>query len=224
MSTGADYLREEARLCGSAYDELPLLSLADDVTDALLAVLRQAAFDPPNEDPPSAAYCRHQALFYIGLLTLRALRCESLLIRSGYEPEALVFKRVLSEASGRAVKVAEDSSGEYARAWLRGEGGGAGKVLRQLPGNLAAGYSSTAHVGYKAVEAFMATDGEGQTSFMVQPRRHLPELSYENLCLSAADGLQVAALLAKECSVEVPNNAALLERTITAVQDRPGLG
>jgi len=36
MSTGADYLREEARLCGSAYDELPLLSLADDVTDALL--------------------------------------------------------------------------------------------------------------------------------------------------------------------------------------------
>lgn len=221
--TAANYLRDEERLRGSAYEELPLLSLADDVTDALLAVLGQAAFDPPDEDPPSAAHCRHQALFYIGLLTLRALRCESLLIRSGYESEALVFKRILSEASGRAVKVAEDSSGEYARGWLGGEGGGAGKVLAQLPGNLAAGYSSTAHVGYKAVEAFMAASGDGRTNFMVQPRRHLPELSYENLALSAADALTVAGILAKECGGEVPHNAALLERMLTAVQNRPGL-
>jgi len=217
------FLREERLMRASAYEALPLLVLADDVSDALLTTLQRCEVPEPESDPPTAAFCRHKALFSIGLLALRALRCESLLIRSGYESEALIFKRVLSEAAGRAGKVVGDQSGEYARSWLAGRAGTSGSAMSGLPQSLKKAYSSTAHVGTEAVESFMAAPLGERTGYVVSPRRALPDLSYENLTLSAVDVLAVAGLLAQECGTEVPDSRALWERTLEARRNQPGL-
>jgi hypothetical protein len=117
------FAQEEERLQAYADAELETLPLVDGATNVLVWVLEQAGFEGSDDDPPLASYWRARALLYIGALAIRALRCAAILISSGYEPEALVFKRTLSEALARAQRVHRDKSGEYARQWLQGRAG-----------------------------------------------------------------------------------------------------
>jgi hypothetical protein len=194
--------------------------LVDGATEALEYALARGGFDATDEDPPPASYWRAKALLYIAVIALRALRAAAWLIRVGYEPEALTFKRTLSEALSRARRVHDDQSGEYARQWLQGRAGKPQKALLDYPEGLWELLSHAAHVDHRAIENSLAvTDDEGNHRVVVAPERR-PVLVNATLVTCAAEARDVAVVIGLEHGFEWPPWMATLTDELMAANER----
>jgi hypothetical protein len=118
--TAADFDAAEARLRASVDSDLPILAVVRQATDVLSWVLCQSDLPKFDEDPVPASHLVATALLFLGVMAHRATRAAMALAATGYEPETLGLKRLLTEAHSRMKAILEDDSGEHARQWLVG--------------------------------------------------------------------------------------------------------
>lgn len=191
--------------------ELPAYHVANAATEALLWVIQRSGFEGYDEDSdPPASYWRAKALLYLGVLAVRITRAAMTVIASGYEQEAMTYKRALMEVHSRVQRVLADESGSYAREWLRGR---AGKPARAVggfsPDDLWEMLSHSSHADHRAVENFLAiSNDDGTTSLLTAPERRV-EVSNSTLAMFAGETRDVARALATERGLTIPNLAEL---------------
>lgn len=113
---------DERRLRDSAPSELWTDALVDRVMDVASPVLNAAAWDGLPAAAPRGWDKRSTAALALAAIALRSTRALTLLVRSGYAPEALPHLRRLMEAAGHAHRVASDVDGTYSLQWLEGRG------------------------------------------------------------------------------------------------------
>jgi len=104
------FLRAEQFLRERAQIDLPDLALADETADLLGRVLERINL-PYTEGEPSDEWLQTKALLYLGVLAGRSLRSVVVLLRSGYDSEALVFKRRLDEITARVARITDGQHG-----------------------------------------------------------------------------------------------------------------
>jgi hypothetical protein len=200
----------EDQLRGSAWQDLSTLELTDRATLALAWALQNTGFPAPDIDPPAASYWRARALFYLGVIALRATRAGMVVTAAGYEPEALVFKRTLLDAHSRARRVIEDQSGQYARQWLQGQAGKPARaVSKWSPGGFWEMLSHSSHADYRFVENFLAvSEPDGTTHFVTAPERR-PEVANPTLAVFAGETRDIANIIAIEHGIQIPGLSEL---------------
>jgi hypothetical protein len=167
------FLRAEQFLRERAEIDLPELSLADVTADVLGKVLERVRL-PELEGEPSDDWIKTKALMYLGVLAGRSLRSVVVLLRSGYDSEALVFKRRLDEITARVGRVTDYRNGaQRARAWLAGKDRTASSVV-ELPEGSWALHSHVAHADFRAVEQHLVERRDnGRTDFTLLPHRSI---------------------------------------------------
>jgi hypothetical protein len=208
------------------WKELPAYVLADMASEALVSVLDQAGFETQEgEGEPPASYWRARALLYLGVLAVRQTRAAMAVLASGYEAEVMGYKRTLMEAHSRVQRVVDDASGSYAREWLRGRAGKPAKAVGGYsPEDLWAMLSHSSHADHRAVENFLAiSQPDGTTKLLTTPERRA-EVSDSTLAVFASETRDIAALIARENGVQVPN-IEVLDSVLTAhpaLQDAGG--
>jgi hypothetical protein len=194
----------ETELQRTADDDLPALAIADEVSRLLVEVIQSISL-PPQEELDSKDL-RLQALWFMAIIALRAMRAAMQALRSGYEDQAVGYQRLIDELHNRAKKVLEDNSGEYARQWLLGRGLGKGAKLagRDFWDLL----SGPVHANARAVFDWLAvSQPDGTTKVVIGPERRAPvanaALTYiasesrdlaVGLALEAGRSLQLATL------------------------------
>src|SRR4051794_12450324 len=110
--------RAEKFLSDRAAIDLPDLALADATADVLGKVLERVEL-PYITGEPTDDWVQTKAAMYLGVLAGRSLRSAVVLLRTGYDSEALVFKRRLDEIHARLKRVTDAQHGaERAREWL----------------------------------------------------------------------------------------------------------
>ncbi|HEX8052316.1 MAG TPA: hypothetical protein VF517_04935 [Thermoleophilaceae bacterium] len=190
--------RAEQWLSQRADEHLPTLDLADRSSDALGRVLQ--AFNLPKRTPEQRddEWRQTLAVINLGINAARSLRSMMVLLRHGYEPEAIALQRRLIEAQARILRVIDPVSGpDHARQFLKGEDGTAGKAVSALPKDLWKGLNNAAHADYRAIEQhLLSTDEEGSTRFYLVPRRR-ETASNMLLVLGAGHVLSAAAEIGK---------------------------
>lgn len=167
------FLRAEKFLAERAQIDLPELALADVTADVLGRVLERIDLPEP-EGEPSDEWIQTKALMYLGVLAGRSLRSVVVLLRSGYDSEALVFKRRLDEITARVKRVADAEQGaRRARDWLAGKDRNPSSVV-DLPEGSWALHSHVAHADYRAVEQHLVERrDDGRTHFTLIPHRSI---------------------------------------------------
>ena len=164
--------RAEKFLIDNADEHLPTLALADQASDVLGLVLQ--AFNLPRRgvDDPGDGWFQTQALIYLGMLAGRSLRSLMALLRYGYDAEALVFKRRLSETLARVERIVDPGSGgQRARAWLSGKDKKPSSVV-ELPDGAWNYMSHIAHADFRAAEQHLVAPGDdGLSNFTLLPAR-----------------------------------------------------
>lgn len=130
----------------------------------------------------------------MGVQSFRALRAALGIIASGYDDQAVGDVRLISELHGRARKVFEDESGEYARQWIDGRTGGSGaKVVGQ---DLWEVLSGPPHPTARATLDWTAVASEnGPTLVVLGPERR-PDLSNGTLAFIAGEIRDIGYVLA----------------------------
>ena len=108
--TAADFDAAEARLRASVNSDLPILAVVRQATDVLSWVLCQSDLPKFDEDPVPASHLVATALLFLGVMAHRATRAAMALAATGYEPETLGLKRLLTEAHSRMKAILEDAS------------------------------------------------------------------------------------------------------------------
>lgn len=201
----------EAELWARALEDLPILQVADAATHVLYWALERSSVEGTDIDPLPAAIARGQALYYIGVSTVRAVRSVMTTVRAGYAPEALPTTRKLAELQGRGRRVRADHSGEYARQWLEGRGRGPQASLVDPPEGMWEVLSKMAHADARGVETFLTkpnlTDEE-QINFYALPERD-SETANGTLALAGASARDIAEALSLEQGPPLPGLAAL---------------
>lgn len=102
-------------------EDLPALAIARKATDVLATVIEGIVIPPAAEGAPPSYYVR-AATFLLSVIGPRTARACLLVVSAGYWPEAHALKRRLSEVHARAEAMANDTSGQHARDWLKGKG------------------------------------------------------------------------------------------------------
>jgi hypothetical protein len=111
--------KRERRLRASAIEDLPAMLLFDQASQLLGNVVDKTSPDPIDGEP-TAAQRQQQALWFMGVIAFRAGRAAASVLATGYEEQAVGYQRLIDEIHGRARRLMEDSSGEYAKKWLAG--------------------------------------------------------------------------------------------------------
>src|SRR5262249_44962609 len=96
----------------SAADELPTLVLADDVSQLLVHVIEQVRIDPDERDR-LAEEPRRNALWFMAIITVRAMRSAMQVLATGYEEQSVGFQKLIDELHERAQQIRDDESGEF---------------------------------------------------------------------------------------------------------------
>ncbi len=166
------FLRAEKFLRQRAEVDLPNLALADETAHVLGKVLERIDLPELEGRPPSDLWTQTKALMYLGVLAGRSLRSVVILLRSGYDSEALVFKRRLDEINARVKRVTDAAHGaQRARDWLSGKDRKPSSVV-ELPEEWWTLHSHVAHADYRAVEHHLVERrSDGRTDFTLLPRR-----------------------------------------------------
>ncbi|MCW2986450.1 MAG: hypothetical protein JWR63_4020 [Conexibacter sp.] len=215
--------RAEKYWSDSADAHLPTLVLADQASDLLGQVLQ--AFELPRKtaDDPGDEWFQTQALIYLGMLAGRSLRSIMALLRYGYDAEALVFKRRLSEAQGRVDRVVDlVNGGQQARAWLEGNDRGASAVV-DLPDGVWHYLSRVAHADFRAAEQHLVRPrDDGLSTFALLPVRD--DVGANGmLVISSMEVRDIAGSIAtfKKLPCEPPGelDAALIDASKTYILD-----
>lgn len=213
--------REEAlRLTAEA--DLPMLALADNVSQLLAEVIQGISIDATEEDPQPKALRTH-ALWFMAIITLRALRAAMQAFRAGYEDQAVGYQRLVDELHNRAQRLVKDGSGGYARQWL--EGRGLGKGAKLAGQDFWEFMSGPVHANARAVLDWLAiSHATGSTQVVVGPERR-PEVANPALVFMAMEGRDIANLLAIEsgrpCDIVVLDTQ-IREASATWIPDDEG--
>lgn len=165
-------MEEALRL--TAEMDLPALALADNVSRLLAEVIQGISIDATEEDPSPKALRIH-ALWFMAIITLRALRAAMQALRTGYEDQAIGHQRLIDELHNRAQQLAKDESGGYARRWL--EGRGLGKGAKLAGQDFWEFMSGPVHANARAVLDWIAiSQADGSTQIVAGPERR-PEVA-----------------------------------------------
>ena len=210
--------RAERLLGGRAETDLPALTLADRVSDTLGLVLEKIDL-PRKQDEGDDRWYQTQAVLYLGLLAGRSLRAMMALYRLGYEAEALVFKRRLSEVNARVNRVVDEQHGaERARNWLEGRDRKPSSVV-EVPRELWDGLSHVAHADFRAVEQHLvAPRADGLSNFALLPIR-ATEKANASLALAAAETRDLTLAIASFRRLRI-NGIEALDAALEDAADR----
>lgn len=206
--------QREQELMQSAADDLPVLVLADDVSKLLVHVLEQITVDASQQDRNPHDLRRH-ALWFMTIITLRAMRSAMLVLAIGYEEQSVGYQRLIDELHNRAQQICADESGDVARRWLDGKSAGKGaKLAGQEFWELLSG---PVHANARAVLDWLAISQEdGSAKVVIGPERR-PEVANAALTYMASEGRDIANLLALEAGLSV--NLTEIDRRILRAHD-----
>lgn len=186
--------QREAEFAARATDELDALSLADEVSRLLAEVIQNVTIDATKGER-DAGELRFHALWFMAIITFRALRAAMHMFAIGYEDQAVGFHRLIDEIHNRAMKIIDDDSGDQARAWL--EGKNVGKGARLAGQEFWEFLSGPVHANVAAVRDWLAvTQPDDTTRVTVGPERR-PDMANPALTFMSGEGRDIASMLAR---------------------------
>lgn len=205
--------REFAERAERAERELDTLELADQATRLLAELIQRVTVDARRDDRNPDEVRRH-ALWLIAIITFRALRAAMHVVSIGYEDQAIGYQRLIDEAHNRAIKIADDRSGDLAREWLAGRNHGKGA---KLAGQDAWEFlSGPVHANVAAVHDWLAvSQPDGSARVAIGPERR-PEMTNPGLTFMAGEARDIAYKLANSAEVTLDLNP--LDERIRAAQ------
>jgi hypothetical protein len=193
--------KREDQLRDSADADLPMLALADAASRVVADVTQRA--DTKARPGEAAKDYRRLALWFMAIITFRALRAAIQAIRAGYEDQALGYVRLIEELHKRAQKARDDESGSYASEWLEGRNPGKGAKLAGQ--DFWEMLSGPVHANVRAVLDWIAVpQSEGGAMVVIGPERR-PEIANPSLVYMAGEARDIAVMLALEadCDIDV---------------------
>jgi hypothetical protein len=205
--------QREAEFAERADRELEALSLAYEVGRLLAEIIQNVTIDA-TKDERDADELRRHALWFMAIITFRALRAAIHMFAIGYEDQAIGFHRLIDEIHNRAMKINEDASGDQARAWLEGKNFGKGAKLagQQFWEFL----SGPVHANAAAVlDRLAVTQPDDTARVTVGPERR-PDMANPALTFMSGEGRDIAHMLARRCGLRLDLDA--LDARIRAAQ------
>lgn len=168
MTDHSPLRREEARLLQAAAGDLPVLALMDLSSHTLLHVLTEIERPTRENEDPSADQLK--ALWFLGMIALRAGRALMLVTAAGYHDQGIGYQRLIDESFHRTKMVCKDASGGYARSWL--EGKPLGKPAKLAGQDFWELLSGPTHANARAVYDWLAiSNPDGSVSVVAGPER-----------------------------------------------------
>ena len=172
-----------------------MLELADDVSYLLCEIVQHITIQPRN-DEAEPTELRLQALWFMAIVALRALRAAMNALAVGYEDQAIGHQRLIDELHNRAQRVRDDESGEYARRWLAGRNSDKGAKLAGQ--DFWDFLSGPVHANARAVLDWIAiSQDDGSTKIVIGPGRR-PGVANAGLTYMAGEARDLASMLAQE--------------------------
>jgi hypothetical protein len=174
---------------------------------------------PDLQGEPSDDWLQSKAVIYLGVLAGRSLRSVVVLLRSGYDSEALVFKRRLDEINARVKRVTDTRHGaQRAREWLAGKDRKPSSVV-ELPEQSWQLHSHVAHADFRAVEQHLVERrSDGGTDFTLLPHRSIDKATMIGI-MSAAITRDVTYRIAAFKQLTI-NGDQDYDAALTAAVDR----
>jgi hypothetical protein len=205
--------QREAEFAKRADGELEALSLADEVSRLLAEIIQSVTIDATKDERDTDEVRRH-ALWFMAIITFRALRAAMHMFAIGYEDQAIGFHRLIDEIHSRAMKISEDASGDQARAWLEGKNLGKGAKLAGQ--EFWEFLSGPVHANAAAVLDWLAvTQPDDTARVSVGPERR-PDMANPALTFMSGEGRDIAHTLARRCGLRLDLEA--LDARIRAAQ------
>jgi hypothetical protein len=192
--------QRETEFAERADGELEALSLADEVSRLLAEIIQNVTIDA-TKDERGADDLRRHALWFMAIITFRALRAAMHMFAIGYEDQAVGFHRLIDEIHNRAMKINDDDSGDQARAWLEGKNFGKGAKLAGQ--EFWEFLSGPVHANVAAVHDWLAvTQPDDSARVTVGPERR-PEMANPALTFISGEGRDIAHMLARRCDLHL---------------------
>jgi hypothetical protein len=192
--------QRENEFAERADGELEALSLADEVSRLLAEIIQNVTIDA-TKDERGADDLRRHALWFMAIITFRALRAAMHMFAIGYEDQAVGFHRLIDEIHNRAMKINDDDSGDQARAWLEGKNFGKGAKLAGQ--EFWEFLSGPVHANVAAVHDWLAvTQPDDSARVTVGPERR-PEMANPALTFISGEGRDIAHMLARRCDLHL---------------------
>jgi hypothetical protein len=205
--------QREIEFAERADGELEALSLADEVSRLLAEIIQNIMIDATKDERDADELCRH-ALWFMAIITFRALRAAMHVFAIGYEDQAIGFHRLIDEVHNRAVKINDDDSGDLARAWLEGKNLGKGA---KLAGQEFWEYlSGPVHANVAAVHDWLAVTQPDDTARVTVGSERRPDMANPALTFMSGEGRDIANMLARRCDLHV--DLKTLDARIRAAQ------
>lgn len=192
--------QREAELAERAYGELEALSLADEVSRLLAEIIQNVTIDA-TKDERDADDLRRHALWFMGIITFRALRAAMHMFAIGYEDQAVGFHRLIEETHKRAMKINNDDSGSQARAWLEGKNFGKGAKLAGQ--EFWEFLSGPVHANVAAVQDWLAVTQTDDTAHVIVGPERRPDMANPALTFMSGEGRDIAYMLARHCELRL---------------------
>jgi hypothetical protein len=216
MSVGEPWIvaQRETEFAARADGELDALSSANEASRLLAEVIPKVTIDATKTERDAGELRRH-ALWFMAIITFRALRAAMHMFAIGYEDQAIGFHRLIDEIHNRAVKVSNDESGDQARAWLEGKNFSKGAKLAGQ--DFWEFLSGPVHANVAAVRDWLAvTQPDGTTRVTVGPERR-PDMANPALTYMSGEGRDIAGMLARHSGVRL--DLRTLDAEIRAAQE-----
>jgi hypothetical protein len=205
--------QREAEFAERADSELDALSLADEVSRLLAEIIQNVSIDA-TKDERDADELRRHALWFMAIITFRALRAAMHMFAIGYEDQAIGFHRLIDEVHNRAAKINDDDSGDLAQAWLEGKNFGKGAKLAGQ--EFWEFLSGPVHANVAAVHDWLAATQPDDTARVTVGPERRPDMANPALTFMSGEGRDIAHLLARRCDLHV--DLETLDAKIRAAQ------
>jgi hypothetical protein len=192
--------QRETEFAEGADGELEALSLADEVSRLLAEIIQNVSIGATMDEPDADDLRRH-ALWFMAIITFRALRAAMHMFAIGYEDQAVGFHRLIDEIHNRAMKINDDDSGDQARAWLEGKNFGKGAKLAGQ--EFWEFLSGPVHANVAAVHDWLAVTQPDDTARVTVGPERRPEMANPALTFMSGEGRDIGYLLARRCELRL---------------------
>src|ERR1035441_585507 len=192
--------QRETELAEGADGEREALSLADEVSRLLAEIIQNVSIGATMDEPDADDLRRH-ALWFMAIITFRALRAAMHMFAIGYEDQAVGFHRLIDEIHNRAMKINDDDSGDQARAWLEGKNFGKGAKLAGQ--EFWEFLSGPVHANVAAVHDWLAVTQPDDTARVTVGPERRPEMANPALTFMSGEGRDIGYLLARRCELRL---------------------
>jgi hypothetical protein len=172
-----------------------MLAVAVQAGELLISIVQEAPVAPVDVDRArTVAESQHLALWFMAIISFRALRAAIHVLSIGYEDQSFGYQRLIAELHGRAQKVRDDHSGDQARQWLAGRS--LGKPAKLVGRDFYDMISGPVHANSRAVFEWLAISrADGSTGVVLGPERR-PEVANAALVMMAGQARDIGMLLA----------------------------